>query len=255
MSIDFASIEAKTKLGPKTVPAFFYQPRIDSTNTAAKRRIQAGTTLPFFLVASQQTAGKGRLQRPFVSPADTGIYLTYSFATAFSDLQPGLLTTSTAVAVCQAIEAVFHVKPAIKWVNDLYLRDKKICGILAESVPLDSQTAAVSIGIGINLKTPQHLDPALGQKVGGINAEGSVEALVSQLLLRLPELALTYQDGHCLAYYRTHAYLTDKTVVLRVGSALIAGKVRGIAANGALQLDTSQGLLSFESGEVQKVLF
>ncbi|GAF39222.1 biotin operon repressor [Agrilactobacillus composti DSM 18527 = JCM 14202] len=255
MSLDLAALQQQTQLNEHTTPTLYYSPTIDSTNTAAKRRVAAGQKPPFFIVASQQTAGKGRLNRAFYSPADTGIYLTYTFVGDLATLNPGLLTTSVAVIAAQAITKMFHVKPQIKWVNDLYLRDKKITGILCETTPINAQQVAVIVGMGINLKTPNNLAPDLAAKVGGIDAPGDVVALVADLLQALPKLAETYATGDYLPYYHQHAYLQGKTVILQTGATKVKGEVAGIAPNGGLELQTPQGLKTFDSGEVTRVLF
>lgn len=235
-------------------PTLYYYPQIDSTNNEGKRLLTSKNK-PYYVLSAQQTAGKGRLSRSFLSPAGTGVYLSYVFEQTLTELQPGLLTTSAAVITAQAIQQVFHVEPAIKWVNDLYLNDHKICGILAESVPITPGKVAVILGIGVNLQTPEKLPAELTAKVGGLNVPGNTDAFLLTLLSQLPNMVQTYQTGTYLTYYRKHAYLTGKTVTLNLGDRLITGVVQDVAANGALILQTPQGIQKFMAGEVQKVHF
>lgn len=120
---------------------------IDSTNTESKRRIsQKGFLLTdegrfstdgesihkTLIAASEQTAGHGRLGRNFYSPSKTGIYFSFIYIPENSqdDFDPSRFTVTAAVSVCRAIDKLFGEKAKIKWVNDIYLNDKKICGIL-----------------------------------------------------------------------------------------------------------------------------
>jgi len=125
---------------------------IDSTNSYLKRE---GSTLPdgYLVCALRQTAGRGRFGKSFVSPPG-GIYLSVLFRPSFSAQRCSELTPLTAVAVCCAIERICNVKPGIKWVNDLVLGGRKICGILSEIVFDDNGGVDyVIIGVGLNVNT------------------------------------------------------------------------------------------------------
>lgn len=243
-----------SKVQQKIIAPLFYYSQIDSTNTEAHRCL-THQEAPFFVLAAQQTAGRGRLNRTFLSPPDTGFYLSYVFEQNLKQLNPGLLTTSAAVVTAQAIQTAFHVEPDIKWVNDLYLHQKKVCGILAETSPKSTEKVAIILGIGINLTTPFDLPKDLLEKVGGLDVPGNPTQLALELCLNLPKLVQTYTTGAYLPIYRQHAYLQNKTVLLKIGTTKISGKVVDITANGSLCLQTNQGLKNFSAGEVEKVFF
>ena len=101
---------------------------IDSTNNYVKENISA-LPLPSLVTAEKQTAGRGRQGKSFYSPDKTGLYMTLAFE---APVCCDLLTPAAAVAVCLELEAT-GTNPQIKWVNDIYLGNLKICGILAES--------------------------------------------------------------------------------------------------------------------------
>lgn len=133
---------------------------IDSTMSEAKRL--EDFTLPQIIIANEQTQGRGRLGRNFYSPANTGLYLTIAFRPDFGLDKAMLITTITAVAVCRALDQVTGLKPKIKWVNDIYLNEKKICGIMteAESNFETGKIDKIIIGIGVNCfetKFPEEL--------------------------------------------------------------------------------------------------
>ena len=129
---------------------------VDSTNNEAKKLALKGAPHGTVVAAEQQTAGRGRLGRSFESPPGTGIYFTVILRPD-TDLRKALLiTTAAAVAVCRAVRELTGKPACIKWVNDVYLGEKKFCGILTESAT-DFETGAlksVVTGIGINFRTP-----------------------------------------------------------------------------------------------------
>ena len=148
---------------------------IDSTNTYAKRVLAECGNLRradgeltetgrkyhhAVIVAESQTAGRGRLGRTFVSPDKTGIYISLIYAPKGGITNPARLTACAAVAICRAIKKVFgdvsllNVAPQIKWINDIFVGGKKVCGVLAEGVANfeSGMIESAVVGIGINIK-------------------------------------------------------------------------------------------------------
>lgn len=126
---------------------------VTSTNTILKQRAENGEKEGLLLVASEQTAGRGRLGRSFSSKKGTGIYFSLLLRPNLKITDSLLITTCAAVAVAQAIEEVSGKKTSIKWVNDIYMSDRKVAGILTEA-SFDVQKNALSyavLGIGINI--------------------------------------------------------------------------------------------------------
>lgn len=123
---------------------------VDSTNNYAKR--MGDISMPNLIISKEQTQGRGRLGRSFYSPISKGLYMTIVFEPDFGLDKSMLITAISALAVCQAIEEVVGVGPKIKWVNDIYLQDKKICGILteAESNFETGNISRIIVGIGVN---------------------------------------------------------------------------------------------------------
>lgn len=125
----------------------YHYESLPSTNAEAKKMILDGMR-EGVLLAERQTAGRGRLGRSFFS--ENGIFMSMILAPEKIPFDTGFLTSAVAAAVCRAItEKGFSV--GIKWVNDIYLNGKKICGILAEAVSMGMETLAYVVGIGINV--------------------------------------------------------------------------------------------------------
>ena len=133
---------------------------VDSTNDIAKE-LGKNDIKQALVIASKQTKGRGRRGRVFFSPSGSGIYMSILLRPNYSaDIIP-LLTTAAAVAVSEAIQTVTNIKTSIKWINDLYIDYKKVCGILCESAFSDSGNLNfVVVGIGINIKDPEEGFPA-----------------------------------------------------------------------------------------------
>ncbi len=126
--------------------------RVDSTNNELKR---LGGQAPdgLAVLALEQTGGRGRQGRSFVSPAGQGLYLSVLLHPRCAPQQLGGLTAWTAVAVCRAVQRVCPLSPGIKWPNDVILAGKKLCGILTEleNNPQTGGASPVVVGIGINV--------------------------------------------------------------------------------------------------------
>lgn len=126
-------------------------PVTDSTNNALKLLAAGGAPEGTTLIAERQTAGRGRLDRRFDSPAGSGIYLSVLLRPACPPAELMTLTAQAAAAVRRAVGEVCGVLPGIKWVNDLQLNGKKICGILTElSFGAGGLVASAVVGVGVN---------------------------------------------------------------------------------------------------------
>lgn len=143
---------------------------IDSTNLYAKKLLAASPRLnKKVIIAEHQTAGRGRMGRTFYSPAKTGIYLSAIYSPASPITNPAKITAFSAVAVCRAIKKLYGIETKIKWINDIFYNDKKICGILTEGFT-NFETSLIEsaiIGIGINIEENKEAFPKEVQKIAG----------------------------------------------------------------------------------------
>ena len=200
-----------------------------STNAEAKKMILNGEREGIFL-AQKQTAGRGRLGRSFFS--ENGIFMSVIIAPENIPFDPSFLTSAVAAATCRAItEKGFPV--GIKWVNDLLLDGKKVCGILTEAVSLGSEPLAYVVGIGIN--------------VGENEFPEDIRTIADTLPLNETEKndlffsVLSHIDA-VLSEEKTSilAYLKEKSVVLNQAIRFYGAK-EGIGT--AIDLDENGGLI------------
>ena len=130
---------------------------ISSTNTVLKEMAEAGEPEGLCLIAEEQTAGRGRLGRSFFSPPGSGLYMSLLLRPRQPAADAVNITACAAVAVARAIESLAPVRTGIKWVNDIIVDGRKVCGILTES-SLDAESGRfdwVIVGIGVNTRSPE----------------------------------------------------------------------------------------------------
>ena len=130
---------------------------VDSTNNVIKEYAAKGAREGTVVIAKEQSGGKGRLGRSFFSPQGTGLYLSILLRPKIEVTRAVRVTTCAALAVCEAIEKAVGRTPGIKWVNDVYLDGKKVCGILTEA-SLSMENGGVDhavVGIGVNVYEPK----------------------------------------------------------------------------------------------------
>ena len=129
---------------------------LESTNKTAKEMAVAGAEHGTIIISDCQTMGRGRYSRKFFSPSGGGLYMSIVLRPeAMHFKNPTSVTAFAAVSVCEAIESISTKVPRIKWVNDIFIDGKKVCGILTEAVT-DFESGGldwVVLGIGINVHT------------------------------------------------------------------------------------------------------
>lgn len=221
----------------------------DSTNAHLLRLAKEGAPHGQVLLARKQTTGKGSRGRSFFSPTG-GIYLSLLLRDVPIEALPRL-TPMAAVAVLEALTP-FAKKPlAIKWVNDVYLDGKKVCGILCETAFME-KTRATVIGIGINLLPPKDEFPEGFRHPATALLDApdpaATEQIISILLHRLQQL---YREGEYMQKYKAHCCTLGKTVTLQQGENTVRGLAVDLTADGGLIVRLADGTQKvFASGEV-----
>ena len=228
----------------------FYRNTIDSTNSEAKRLLAGGLSGNAFVVANEQSAGRGRCGRSFYSPKDSGLYFSYIFHPQKCLSDAVFITTAAAVSVVRAIEKTSEVKPLIKWVNDVYVGDKKICGILTEAVSdfESGNLESVIVGIGINVSTTEFPeDIGVAASLGGAVSRPALLQAVAEELIKVSE---DLQNATILDDYRAHSLVLGKEITYSFNGEQERGKAVEINDAGALVVMTKQGLRTLSSGEI-----
>ena len=196
---------------------------IDSTNTECKRQAMSGAPEGLVVTAEEQTGGRGRRGRGFQSPRGKGIYLSALFRPALELSQVSDFTAWVAVAVCDGIEACCHIRPQIKWTNDIVFQGKKLVGILTE-LGMEGESGALDYmvaGIGINVNhgskdfAPEIREMAysLAQILGRPVRRAE---LAAQVILALDRMYAGYPENKAeyLEKYRAGCVTTGRQVQL-----------------------------------------
>lgn len=190
---------------------------LDSTNTYLKKLARAGAPEGRVIIARRQSAGRGRLGRSFYSAAE-GLYISVLIRPHMKAESMVFVTAMTAVAMARAIERTVDTAPMIKWVNDIFVRGKKVCGILCESAfGADALSEYVVIGAGVNITEPSGGFPAdISAVAGALLPHGSGQELRSRLAAAfLEELFSEYahiDSRSFLDEYRRRSMVTGKNV-------------------------------------------
>lgn len=231
--------------------------QVTSTNTLAKEMAAKGASEGTVLIATEQTEGRGRMGRTFYSPKSSGIYFSIILRPKLSLEDSLLITTVTAVAVAQAIETVAKVKAGIKWVNDIYVGEKKVCGILTEaSINFESGSLEYAIvGIGINIETKEfpdnlkHIAGALFEEKPEDSPITSV--LVAEVLNNMAKYMSNITDPLYLEAYRDRSFLINRDIIILKGKDTENAKAIGIDEKARLVVEYEDGRTeALNSGEV-----
>lgn len=215
------------------------------------------------VIAEEQTAGRGRLGRRWHSAPKAS--LTFSLILRqLAPTQPTLLTGLGALAVCEALEICYSLRPQIKWPNDVLLGGKKVCGILTEAHWQGERLLGVVMGIGINL-APSAIPPMNAalfpatclqdhlSSSAGVQLEGSrfqfLAAILARLLAWRPHLQ---KEGFLQSWEARLAYLDQEVQIFKAledkGSLLCEGSICGLNSEGNL-------VLRLASGETRTISF
>lgn len=224
-----------------------YYDVIDSTNLEAKRLIKSGAKLPLIITADTQTAGKGRMGRQFYSPDKTGLYMSFVYKPE-TDFQDSVTVTSAAaVAVVRAIRELTDLNPKIKWVNDIYIDDKKVAGILTEAVTGEKTT--IIIGIGVNITTddfPDEIQDVATSLKQSVDKNILLECIVKHLV----ELINSLPQRTFLAEYKEKSMVIGKEVYFIKDGISKEGMAVDINQDGSLIVETAKGFETLSTGEI-----
>ena len=198
---------------------------VDSTNSYAGRLPAKAAVHGTLIAAVRQTAGRGRQGKTFFSP-DTGLYMSLILKEDRGRLVPELITPAAAVAVCRALEGLYGLEPKIKWVNDIFCKNKKICGILTELIPQETGASYI-VGIGINFCEPAGGFPSELEKLAGhLSLEGrSKSELAARIAQELLQLYSVGDTEHVKEEYDRRMFLIGKCVSFIKNDSELSGTV------------------------------
>lgn len=228
---------------------------VDSTNAEVMRRLDAGASTPFAIVAERQTAGRGRRGRAWVSPFGANLYCTLGISVRGGPKELEGLSLVVGLAVVRAIQSLGIGGVGLKWPNDILLDGRKLAGILLELTgdPADLCSVAIGIGINVNMRAADAID----QPWTSLRASSGVAVDRNQLLS-----ALSQELERHLARHRVQGFAASQAeweslhlwqgreVCLSTASKQIVGRALGIDEQGALRLEVDGVESRFSGGEL-----
>ncbi|MBR0368384.1 MAG: biotin--[Clostridia bacterium] len=229
--------------------------RLDSTNLRAKQLAAQGAPHGYLVCADSQSSGRGRYGRSFFSPEHSGVYITYVLRPTLPAERAVMITSMAAVAVARAIEKLCDVDVKIKWVNDLYINDRKVCGILCEA-SLDFESGMLEyavLGIGVNVARmdfPEELRDiatSIGNECGTCPSRSR---LIAEISNALDALYGELETGGFMAESRRRSNVIGRDVTVLRGGERYAAHVMDIDDQGRLVIRTESGVSRVGSGEI-----
>lgn len=228
-----------------------YKPETKSTQTDAKEGIEAGNQGNTLYLSTCQTAGRGRFQRPYYSPSQGGIYMSLH-------IQPNLpyeklpsYTLLVAAAVYKAIKNLTMIEVDIKWVNDIYLKNKKIAGILTEAMT-SVETGLVTdiiIGLGINFSI-EDFPEYLKEKAGSLFMQPAPISR-NDLISEIWNCFYNTDPDELLYIYKERSIVLGKEVTFQLDGKLKKGLAKEISKSGQLQVElANKHTIWLNSGEI-----
>ena len=224
---------------------------LPSTNTTARELAQQGAPEGTVVVAAAQTAGRGTRSRAFFSP-EGGVYMSVILRPR--DADGCLITSCAAVAVARAIERLCPLTVQVKWVNDLYVGGRKLCGILTEAgFAPDNRLDFVVLGIGVNVATVD-FPPDIADIATSLGNEGCAvdrNALIAVILEEWETAYATLGSGEFLAESRARSCVLGQRVTVTRGNERFSAAAKDIDGQGHLIVQKGNGeIVTLHSGEV-----
>ena len=227
---------------------------VGSTNDVVKERPLSRK--PLVVIANRQTGGRGRYGRRFESPAGTGLYITFGLTPDFAIDRALYVTMASAVATARAIQTVCGAETGIKWVNDLYYHDRKVCGILTEG-QTNFETGRIDrliCGIGVNC-FPGSFPEELRHKAGSLSEEKgsfSRNALAAEMINEFLDILDHLHSREFFQEYRRRCFMLDRDIRVHptYGDRGILAHAIDIAEDGGLIVRYLEGP---EKGEIRTI--
>jgi BirA family biotin operon repressor/biotin-[acetyl-CoA-carboxylase] ligase len=220
---------------------------IDSTNTFAKQLRQNEAPHGTLIIAEEQTAGRGRLQRNWVSPNGKNLLFSLVFYPDFSMEKVSLLPFAGSLAIVDAIETITGLSSTCKWPNDVLINGKKVCGMLLESTLGNSVQGKIVLGVGLNVNQ-EEFSEELKFKASSLQIESGVavdrvpllQKILEELEHRYEQLS-NFPSRQLLNDWRMKALLFGKKITVLESEFSFAATAIDIAEDGSLIIETDDG--------------
>ncbi len=248
--LEFLNDELKNKLKIQILD------KATSTNTLVRDSAKESDE-GFVIVAGEQTAGRGRMGRSFFSPGDSGIYMSLLLKPKIKPEDAVQITTAAAVSVCKALEHLGVYNSRIKWVNDIYISNKKVCGILTESSfnSVGGMLDFAILGVGINIYEAQEGFPDEIKDIAGAvfsqRKENLRNKFIAEFINEFFEYYNSLSSKKHMKEYKEKSFVLGKNIDIIQGENIRNGKAIDIDENCNLIVELPDGNVEkLYSGEI-----
>ncbi len=244
------------------VQDIFVYKSLQSTNKTAKQLALDFAKNGTVVIANEQTNGRGRMGRSFFSPPDTGIYMSIILRPNTTVQNAALITTLASVAVCSAIEKVLNINTSIKWVNDILLNGKKICGILTEAAT-DFESGNIDyvvLGIGINFCTEKKMFPIeiintaeslFDKKKSGYIRNHLIAEIINEISEKMDYIVDEIKSKEIIYEYKKRSIVVGKNIEIIQNNNIRHAKALDIDEHGGLVVQLKNNEVeTLTSGEI-----
>ena len=219
---------------------------VGSTNDLAKELCKNGRQ--YLVVADSQTNGHGRQGKSFFSPEGSGLYFSLTVNTDSPEFSFTGVTCAVAVACTRAIEKLTDLNPGIKWVNDIYIDNKKVCGILVQSVTENGRITRLVIGVGINISTAEFPED-IREIAGSLNKKIDRSILTAEIVNNILEL-LKEDPCRYISEYKAKSIVIGKEIIYIRDSIPHSAAAVDIDSAGGLVVEENSEKITLTSGEI-----
>lgn len=256
-AVDFINIEEILTNLPKGARITVLD-EATSSSDVAKSLAVSGEKDGSVVIVKSQTNGRGRMGRSFISKSEEGLYFSFLLRPTISADKALNITVICAVALAQAIEETSGIKAQIKWVNDIYINEKKCAGILTEA-QLNFECGTLDycvVGVGVNVSTPKDgFDAEIRDIATAIFENAPPCGYKSKLLSKFFHYFYKYyseiESKKFMLEYKNRSNLIGKEVDVYVGDKITRGIARDIDENARLVVEAEDGIRKFSSGEAR----
>jgi BirA family biotin operon repressor/biotin-[acetyl-CoA-carboxylase] ligase len=233
------------KLNDKTAEVLVFD-TVGSTNDVAKELCKDGRQ--HLVVANAQTNGRGRQGKSFFSPEGSGLYFSLTVNTDKPDFSFTGVTCAAAVACTRAIEKLTALRPQIKWVNDIYVDNKKVCGILVQAVTENGRITRLIIGIGVNVSTsdfPEEIKNIAGSLGNSVDRSILTAEIVNNILELLMQEPCLY-----IGEYKSKSNVLGREIIYIKDGIRHHATAVDIDGAGGLVVEEGKDKITLTSGEI-----
>ncbi len=237
-------------------PSPIIKKKLDSTSTRLRCLAEEGAAHGTVIIAERQSAGRGRTGKSFLSP-EGGLYMSILLKRDFTPEITEVITPTAAVATAMAIKKALGIDVSVKWVNDLFVNGKKVCGILTEAVRdvSDGHIKYVILGIGVNVFEPQEGFGEVSHIAGSLLSESKDPSIKYKLASLISEyfFRLWNEESYELIYneYKNRLFILDSDIYVLRGDEKIPARVLNIEKDFSLTVEYRDGRCEkLTSGEI-----